>query len=56
MISGFVLIISGFVLIVTAFLMYYGLAYIWAAVFFGVIIAMIAAPFLYSYYLHKKGI
>ncbi len=43
--------ISGFVLIVTAFLMYYGLAY-----FFGVIIAMIAAPFLYSYYLHKKGI
>jgi uncharacterized membrane protein len=54
--AGYLWMIGGFVLIVTAFLMYYGFAYIWAAVFFGVIIAMIAAPFLYSYHLHKKGI
>ena len=54
--AGYLWMIGGFVLIVTAFLMYYGFAYIWTAVFFGVIIAMIAAPFLYSYYLHKKGI
>ena len=54
--AGYLWMIGGFVLIVTAFLMYYGLAYIWAAVFFGVIIAMIAGPILYSYYLHRKGI
>lgn len=49
--AGYLWMIGGFVLIVNAFL-----ALFWIPVFFGVIIAMIAAPILYSYYLHKKGI
>jgi uncharacterized membrane protein len=54
--AGYLWMLSGFVMIVTAFLMYYGFAYIWAAVFFGVIIAMIAAPVIYSYYLHRREV
>jgi len=38
-------------MIVNAFL-----AWFWIPVFFGVIIAVIAAPILYSYYLHRKGV
>ena len=49
--SGYVWMIGGFVMVVNAFL-----AWFWIPVFFGVIIAMIAAPVIYSYYLHKKGI
>jgi uncharacterized membrane protein len=49
--AGYLWMIGGFVLIVNAFLSWF-----WIPVFFGVIIVMVAAPFLYSYYLHRKGI
>ncbi len=49
--AGYIWMIGGFVLIVNAFL-----AWFWIPVFFGVLIAMIAAPPLYSYYLHRKGV
>lgn len=48
---GYLCMIGGFVIIVNAFL-----AWFWIPVFFGVIIVMVAAPFIYSYHLHKKGI
>ncbi|PAV09266.1 SdpI family protein [Methanocorpusculum parvum] len=49
--SGYLFIIGGFVMILNAFL-----ALFWIPVFFGILIAMIAGPILYSYHLHKKGI
>ena len=54
--AGYLWMIGGFVMIVNAFLVYFYLSYLWVAVFFGVIIAMIAAPIIYSYYLHRKGV
>ena len=54
--AGYLWMICGFVMIVNAFLVYFYLSYLWVAVFFGVIIAMIAAPIIYSYYLHRKGV
>jgi uncharacterized membrane protein len=49
--AGYLWMIGGFVMIVNAFL-----AWFWIPVFFGVIIVMVAAPFLYSFFLHRKGI
>ena len=49
--SGYLFIIGGFVMILNAFL-----ALFWIPVFFGILIAMIAGPVIYSYHLHKKGI
>ncbi|NLN59048.1 MAG: SdpI family protein, partial [Gammaproteobacteria bacterium] len=49
--SGYLFIIGGFVMILNAFF-----ALFWIPVFFGILIAMIAGPVIYSYHLHKKGI
>ncbi len=43
--------IGGFLMIVNSFLVWF-----WVPVFFGAIFVMVAAPFIYSYHLHKKGI
>lgn len=49
--AGYLWMIGGFVLIVNSFLVWF-----WVPVFFGAIFVMVAAPVLYSYHLHKKGI
>ncbi len=49
--AGYLWMIGGFLLIVNSFLVWF-----WVPVFFGLIIVMVAAPFIYSYHLHRKGI
>lgn len=49
--AGYLWIVGGLLIIIDAFL-----AYQLAIMFFGIIIILVAAPVLYSYHLHRKGI